>query len=208
MSWKPPHWLALVIASMACWLARQASAQIEYLMAENRSLRSRLAGRRILFTDAKRRTLGALANEIGTTALRELNPIVSPATLLRWHRERVAQKRTFLERRRPGRPRTKVDTEQLIVRMANENPGWGYTRIHGALLNLEIKVGRGTIRRILKDLLIDLNAFAERWVRSIQNERLSKLMPIGARPCVAAPWPIRGIMITLSASTLKASTTT
>jgi len=76
MSWKPPHWLALVIASMACWLERQAGAQIEYLKAENRALRSRLAGRRVLFTDAGRRTLGALANEIGTTALRELNPIV------------------------------------------------------------------------------------------------------------------------------------
>jgi len=76
MAWKPPHWLALVIASMACWLERQAGAQIEYLKAENRALRSRLAGRRVLFTDAGRRTLGALANEIGTTALRELNPIV------------------------------------------------------------------------------------------------------------------------------------
>ncbi len=61
---------------MACWLERQAGAQIEYLKAENRALRSRLAGRRVLFTDAGRRTLGALANEIGTTALRELNPIV------------------------------------------------------------------------------------------------------------------------------------
>ena len=81
--------------------------------------------------------------------------MVSPATLLRWHRELVAQKWTFLERRRPGRPRTKVETEQLIVRIANENPSWGYTRIHGALLNLEIKVGRGTIRRILKDHLIE-----------------------------------------------------
>jgi len=69
---------------------------------------------------------------------------------LRWHRDLVARKWTFLERRRPGRPRTKIDIEQLIVRMANENPNWGYTRIQGALLNLEVEVGRGTIRRILK----------------------------------------------------------
>src|SRR5208282_2164589 len=53
-------------------------AQIEYLKAENRALQSRLARQRILFTDAVRRTLGALAREIGIKALRELNPIVSP----------------------------------------------------------------------------------------------------------------------------------
>ena len=81
--------------------------------------------------------------------LADLNPIVSPATLLRWHRELVAQKWTFLERRRPGRPRTKIDIEQLIVRMATANPGWGYTRIQGALMNVDINVRRGTIRRIL-----------------------------------------------------------
>src|SRR6267142_7262675 len=155
MFWKPRNFLALLIASMACWLERQGASQIEYLKSENRVLRLRLAGRRILFSDAERRTLGALAKEIGTRALRELDPIVSPATLLRWHRELVAQKWTFLERRRPGRPRTPIDIEQLVVRMARENPSWGYTRIHGALSNLDIKIGRGTIHRILKDHLIE-----------------------------------------------------
>jgi hypothetical protein len=121
----------------------------------NRLLRSRLGRRRVLLSDADRRTLATLAKEIGTEALRALDPPVSPATLLRWHRQLVAQKWTFLEARRPGRPRTKIDVEQLVVRMARENPGWGYTRIHGALRNLDIKVGRGTIRRILKDHLIE-----------------------------------------------------
>ena len=118
---------------MASWLERSSIAQIEYLKAENRALRSRLGRRRILFTDAERRTLGALVKEIGIKAFRELTPIVSPATLLRWHRQLVAQKWTFLERRRLGRPRTPIDIEQLVVRMAHENPSWGYTRIHGAL---------------------------------------------------------------------------
>lgn len=121
----------------------------------NRLLRSRLQRGRVLFSDAERRTLATLAKEIGTEALRALDPLVSPATLLRWHRQLVAQKWTFLERRRPGRARTKIDVEQLVVRMTRENPGWGYTRIHGALRNLDIKVGRGTIRRILKDHLIE-----------------------------------------------------
>src|SRR5258708_507219 len=65
MSRTPPHWLALVIASMACWLERHAGAQID----ENRAPRSRLAGRRILFTDAERRTGGyCRLREIGWTA--------------------------------------------------------------------------------------------------------------------------------------------
>jgi putative transposase len=145
----------LLSAGIACWLERQAAARIEYLKAENRALRARLGNRRIVFTDAERRTLGSLAKEVGRKALSSLDPIVTPATLLRWHRELVAEKWTFLERRRPGRPRTKVDVEQLIVRIAKENPSWGYTRIQGALINLDVQVGRGTIRRILRDHLIE-----------------------------------------------------
>ena len=58
--------------------------------------------------------------------LRELGTIVTPETLLRWHRELVARKWTFIERRRPGRPRTRKELVALVVRMARENPGWGY----------------------------------------------------------------------------------
>jgi hypothetical protein len=82
MSWRPPNVLVLLIASVACWLERQAASQIEYLKAENRALRSKFGRRRILFSDAERRTLGKLAKEVGRKALRELDPIVSPATLL------------------------------------------------------------------------------------------------------------------------------
>src|ERR1700733_12515007 len=105
---RPASFLALVSAGIACWLERQAAARIEYLKAENRALRARLGRRRILFTDAERRTLGSLAKEVGRKAQTNLDPIVTPATLLRWHRELVAQKWTFLARRRPGcvfRPR-------------------------------------------------------------------------------------------------------
>ena len=109
-------------ASFACWLERQASARIEYLKAENRALRARLGRRRIVFTDAERRTLASLAKEVGRKALSNLDPLVTPATLLRWHRELVAKKWTFLEHRSPGRPRTKVDIEQLVIRMATDNP--------------------------------------------------------------------------------------
>ena len=149
------NFIALLSGGIAAWLERQAAARIEYLKAENRALCSRLGGRRIIFTDAERRTLGILAKRLGRKALRELDPIVTPATLLRWHRELVARKWTFPARRRPGRPRTRAETEQLVVRMATENSSWGYTRILGALSNLGIKLGRGTVQRILKDHLIE-----------------------------------------------------
>ena len=88
---------------------------------------------------------------MGRKTLRELGTIVTPETSLRWHRELVARKWTFIERRRPGRPRTREELAALVVRMASENPGWGYTRIQGAMANLGHMLGRGTIRRILKD---------------------------------------------------------
>jgi hypothetical protein len=82
MAWMPRHFLTLLIASMACWLERQSALQIEYLKAENRALRSRLGPGRILFTDAERRTLGTLARQIGTKALRGLDPLVSQRDLV------------------------------------------------------------------------------------------------------------------------------
>jgi hypothetical protein len=111
--------VALLVAGMGCWIGRQAEARIEYLKAENRLLRSRLGRRRVLFSDAERRALATLAKEIGTEALRALDPLVSPATLLRWHRQLVAQKWTFLQGQRPGRPRTK-HRERNHQGLANE----------------------------------------------------------------------------------------
>src|SRR4029077_11814490 len=102
---------------------------IEFLQAENRLLKVRLRGKRIRFTDAERALLASKAKAVGRKALLKLDTIVSPDTLLRWHRQLVAQKWTFVHRRRPGRPRIMREISELIVRMARENPGWGYTRI-------------------------------------------------------------------------------
>jgi len=73
---------------------------------------------------------------VGRKALLALDTLVSPDTLMRWHRRLVAQKWDFSKRRGPGRPGVIREISQLIVRMAQENPGWGYTRIQGALANL------------------------------------------------------------------------
>ena len=147
--------LQFLLMVVAGWLHRQQGAVIEYLHAENRLLRERLGGQRIIFTNAERRNLAEKAKVVGRKTLRELGTIVTPETLLRWHRELVARKWTFIERRRPGRPRTRKELVALVVRMARENPGWGYTRIRGAMANLGHVLGRGTIRRILKDYGIE-----------------------------------------------------
>src|SRR5262249_6964071 len=86
----------------------------------------------------------------GRKALHELGTIVTPDTLVRWHRELVARKWTFVERRRPGRPGTREEVAALVVRRATENRSWGYTRIQGATANLGHRLGRGRIRSILK----------------------------------------------------------
>jgi putative transposase len=85
---------------------------------------------------------------VGRTALREIATIATPYTLLRWHRQLIARKWTYASR--PGRRGTLLEIRQLVVRMAEENPTWGYTRIQGALKNVGHRVGRSSIRRILR----------------------------------------------------------
>ncbi|MQB00654.1 MAG: transposase [Actinobacteria bacterium] len=75
--------------------------------------------------------------------------VVTPRTVLRWHRELVRRKWTY-RRRRPGRPPHNRDTVELIARMARENPRWGYLRIRGELMKLGIRVCATAIRAILR----------------------------------------------------------
>ena len=111
-----------------------------------------LEGKRYRFTDAERALLARKAKAVGRKALLELDTLVTPDTLLRWHRRLVVKKWDYAQRRRRwGRPPTQQAIAELICRMALENPRWGYTRIQGALANVGPKVGRGTIAKILKD---------------------------------------------------------
>ena len=145
-----PSLLSFLLMIAAGWVHRHQLIVIELLQAENRLLKERLRGRRIRFTDAERVLLARKAKAVGRKALSELDTIVSPDTLLRWHRRLVAKKWNFAERRGAGRPGIMRHISELIVRMAQDNPAWGYTRIQGALANLNHKVGRGTIANVLR----------------------------------------------------------
>ena len=76
--------------------------------------------------------------------------LVSPPTLLRWHRELVRRKWTYRHRRPPGRPGLDRETAALVVRLAKENPRWGYLRIRGELLKLGVRVSATAIRTVLR----------------------------------------------------------
>jgi transposase len=77
--------------------------------------------------------------------------IVTPDTILRWHRRLVAKKWDYSERRKSrGRPKVAKEIEELVLRMAKENPSWGYDRIQGAPANLGHEISDTTVGNILK----------------------------------------------------------
>jgi hypothetical protein len=133
--------------TVADWWADQRQASVAYLIEENRSLRAHLRGR-IRLTDNERRRLAVLGQGLGRRRLGQAATIVTPDTILRWHRQLIARKWTYATR--PGRRGVLAEIRRLVVRMAEENPTWGSTRIQGALKNVGHRVGRSTIARILK----------------------------------------------------------
>jgi putative transposase len=113
-------------------------------------LREQLGGRRLRLDDDQRRRLAIKAKGLGRKLLAEMATIVTPETLLGWHRKLIAQKYDGAAKRKPGRPRSAAEVEALVVRMAEENRDWGYRRIQGALSNLGHELARSTIAEMLK----------------------------------------------------------
>ena len=141
--------LQVLLVTLAGWVNRQQQHVIEYLVEENRVLKDQVKGRRLGLTDDQRRRLATKGRRLGRRVLRQVATIVTPETILRWHRQLIARKWTFT-RNRPGRPGIMQEISSLILRMATENPGWGYTRIQGALKNLGHGVARSTVAQVLK----------------------------------------------------------
>ena len=141
----------LLLISLAGWINQQQQDVIEYLREENRVLHEQLGNKRLRLNDDQRRRLAVRAKKLGRRILHEWTTLVTPETLLAWHRRLIAQKYDGSRRRGPGRPRTRQEVRQLIIRMAMENRDWGYRRIQGALASLGHEVARSTVANILKE---------------------------------------------------------
>src|SRR3954462_10372220 len=138
-------WLALLARSDAA-----KDAEILTLRHEVAVLRRTNARPALTWRD--RAVLSALGRLL-PAPLRQLR-LVSPRTLLRWHAQLVARRWTY-PRRRPGRPPTAPPIRALVLRMARENPRWGYRRIQGELVGLGHPVAASTVWKILKEAGLD-----------------------------------------------------
>ena len=141
---------SFLVLSVAGWLKQRQEHVIEYLVEENRVLRQQIGARRLLFTDDQRRRLAVKAKKLGRKVLAEVATLVTPETLLAWHRKLIAGKYDGSGSRMPGRPPTRAEIRRLVIRIAEENRGWGYLRIQGSLANVGHRVARTTIANILK----------------------------------------------------------
>lgn len=141
---------ARILAYVTGTVDQELLGRNEYLAAENRILKVQLNGRPKL-SDGDRKTLGEIGHRLGRKVLADVATIARPDTILGWYRKLVARKFDGSKARRgPGRPRIKREVEELIVRMASENRGWGYDRIAGALANLGYDICDQTVGNVLR----------------------------------------------------------
>jgi putative transposase len=154
--------LLKIVCLLTCWFFSltvlvvrgdgEKNAELLVLRHENAVLR-RNAGR-VRYDPADRAWFAVLTRFIPRRRWAEAFP-VTPATLLAWHRRLAARKYDTSKRRKPGRPATVRSIAQLTIRLAQENPLWGYRRIHGELAKLGLTIAASTIYEILRTAGID-----------------------------------------------------
>src|SRR5215813_2790299 len=108
---------SFLVVSIAGWMNQHQQHVVAYLIEENRVLREQIGNRRIRFNDDQRRRLAAKAKKIARRILNDVATIVTPETLLAWHRRLIAQKYDGSANRAPGRPRTAAEIAALVTRM-------------------------------------------------------------------------------------------
>jgi putative transposase len=144
MDWKQ------LLAYMTGSVDQELLLRNEYLVTENRILRKQLQGH-VRLSDGERKTLAEIGKKLGKRALKEIATLVTPHTILAWHRTLIAQKFDGSQQRKAlGRPKVSKELEALVVRMAQENRSWGYDRIAGALAHLGYRISDQTVGNILR----------------------------------------------------------
>jgi putative transposase len=152
---------------------REKEIEILLLRHQLRVLERQVA--RPQLTPADRALLAAFSRVLPRQARRR-SFFVTPATLLRWHRELVARRWTY-PHRRPGRPPTAAAVRELVVRLARENPSWGYRRVQGELAGLGVKLAASTVWTILKQSGIEPapRRLEQRWAEFLRQQARSIL---------------------------------
>src|SRR2546430_3512776 len=130
------------VAVLVFRAGRSKDAELLILRHENAVLRPNIG--RVRYEPADRVWFAALARLLPRGRWTEIFP-VTPATLLAWHRKLAANKYDTSKRSKPGRPQTVPSIARLVVRLAKENPLWGYRRIHGELTKLGLAVAPSTV---------------------------------------------------------------
>ena len=145
-----PWQLMLII--LASWINRQQQDLIEYLRTENAVLKEKLGKKRILLSDDQRRRLAVKGKTLGRKQLEQIGTLFTPDTILRWHRQLVARKWDYSDRKqkKPGRPRIRQVIVDLTLQFARENPTWGFDRIQGELAKVGYRISDTTVANILK----------------------------------------------------------
>ncbi|WP_237773863.1 integrase [Actinosynnema sp. ALI-1.44] len=135
---------------------RDKNIEILALRHQIEVLQRQLGATRVRFSPADRALLAALLHRVPRHILHRLRLLVRPDTILRWHRDLIRRHHARMSRpKRPGRPRTIRSIRILVLRLAKENPSWGYRRIHGQLLVLGVRVAASTVWQILTDAGIE-----------------------------------------------------
>ena len=141
----------LLFSILSGWVNHRQQQIIEFQNSQIMALMQIQGKKRILLTDDQRRLLAVKGKVLGRKTLLKLTTVVTPDTLLRWHRQLVAQKWDYSEKcKSGGRPRIRQVIVDLILRFASENPTWGYDRIQGALANVGYHISDATVGNVLK----------------------------------------------------------
>lgn len=140
------RWLYAVLHLLFAAGAARRDARVRFLLAQVQILRRKLGGNRVIPSPDDRAWLLAVGQELGHNVA-DIIGIVTPQTYSRW----VVEQREGRKPKRVGRPTLARNLRELIKRLARENDGWGYRRILGELRKLRLRVGRSSVRRILKE---------------------------------------------------------